>query len=106
MLPSSHLLEYEDPAGAARRIATEQLERADLAISEPHVVSDAYGRPDAEGRHWDLDFLFRARWPEGVPLAARPWKRLELVDPRTVVADGFARSHDDILRFAGLLPAA
>jgi len=106
MLPASHLLEYEGPSEAARRIATEQLERPDLPIPEPRVVSDAYARPDAPGRHWDFHFLYRTTWPAGAPLRARPWTGLEFVDPRAVPASEFARSHDDILRFAGLLPSA
>jgi len=103
MLPSSHLLEYEGPSAAARRIADEQLGLPSLAFPEPHVVSDPYGRPGGAGSHWDLDFLFRAKWPEGAPVAARAWKRLEFVDPGPVPRSGFARSHDDILRFAGFL---
>jgi ADP-ribose pyrophosphatase YjhB (NUDIX family) len=105
MLPSSHLMEYEGPSAAARRIADEQLGIRDLAVPEPHVVSDSYGRPGAPGSHWDLDFLFRAAWPEGVPVAGSAWKRLEFVDPGPVPRSAFARSHDDILRFAGFLPA-
>jgi hypothetical protein len=105
MLPSSHLIEYEGPSEAARRIASEQLERPDLALDAPHVVSDPYARPEGGGQHWDIDFLFRATWPAAIPLKAGPWKRLEFVDPGTVPRTGFARSHDDILRFAGLLPA-
>ncbi|MCI4369922.1 MAG: hypothetical protein L3J81_01170, partial [Thermoplasmata archaeon] len=84
MLPASHFLEYESPAEAGRRIASEQLERTDLVLDTPHVVSDPYSRPDATGQHWDLDFLFRGRWPAGVPLKAGPWVELAFVDPTTV----------------------
>jgi hypothetical protein len=101
MLPSCHLLEYESPDAAARRVAEEQLERRDLDLSGPQVVSDAYGRPSADGKHWDLDFLYRATWPRGVPLAARPWSRLAFEDPRGLPKARYARAHDDVLRFAG-----
>lgn len=100
MLPSCHLMEYESPEAAALRIAIEQLERPDLEITGPLVVSEAYGRPGAESRHWDLHFLFGANWPSEVPLAARPWKHLAFEDPRTVPRERYARSHDDIVRMA------
>jgi hypothetical protein len=103
MLPSSHLLEFEGPNEAARRIVTEQLERPDLPLDPPEVVSDVYRRPGATAPHWDLDFLVRTRWPEGVPLAARPWRDLEFVDPARLSPSDVARSHDDVLRFAGWL---
>ncbi|HKV90131.1 MAG TPA: hypothetical protein VJQ43_02920 [Thermoplasmata archaeon] len=101
MLPSSHLLEYESPAEAAARIAREQLGRPDLVLRGPEVVSDAYGRPGASDRHWDLDFLFRSEWPGEVPLRAAPWARLAFLDPRQTPSAEFGRAHDDILRFAG-----
>jgi hypothetical protein len=101
MLPSCHLLEYESPDSAARRIAHEQLERPDLELSGPQVVSEAYGRPGGDGQHWDLHFLYRAAWPRGVALSARLWSRLAFEDPRGVPLDRYARSHGDIVRFAG-----
>ncbi|MCI4329879.1 MAG: hypothetical protein L3J80_03290 [Thermoplasmata archaeon] len=100
MLPSCHLVEYEAPEAAAARIAVEQLERSDLEITGPLVVSEAYGRPGAAEQHWDLHFLFGTTWPAGVPLAARPWKQIGFLDPRTVPRDRYARSHDDIVRLA------
>jgi hypothetical protein len=48
MLPSSHLVEYESPDAAARRIAYEQLGRTDLVLTGPHVISDSYARPGSE----------------------------------------------------------
>ncbi|MCI4325386.1 MAG: hypothetical protein L3K00_05865 [Thermoplasmata archaeon] len=101
MLPSCHLVEYESPDAAARRVEDEQLGRTDLVLSGPQVVSDAYGRPDATGQHWDLHFLYRTTWPRGVPLAAPAWKRLTFEDPRSLPRERYARAHDDIVRFAG-----
>jgi hypothetical protein len=101
MLPSCHLMEYESPDAAARRIVGEQLERTDLVLAGPQVISDAYGRPGGPGQHWDLDFLYRTTWPRGVPLSARPWSRLTFEDPRSLPRERYARSHDDIVRFAG-----
>jgi hypothetical protein len=101
MLPSSHLMASESPDAAARRIAAEQLERTDLDLSGPQVVSDSYARPNGEGEHWDLHFLYRATWPRGVPLAARPWSRLAFEDPRGLPRARYARAHGDIVRFAG-----
>ena len=105
MLPSSHLQTYEAPDAAAQRIVREQLELPDLVLTGPTVVSDDYARPGAPDRHWDLDFLYRATWPRGRPVGAAPWNRLEFVDPRTVPAARFTRSHEDILRFAGFATA-
>ncbi|MCI4321504.1 MAG: hypothetical protein L3K18_00510 [Thermoplasmata archaeon] len=105
MLPSSHLIEYESPQEGAARIASEQLGLVDLPLAGPEVVSDAYGRPGAPDRHWDLDFLFRANWPAGRPLSSPNWSRLEFADPQTLLRARFGRAHDDILRFAGFATA-
>jgi hypothetical protein len=101
MLPSSHLIEYESPQEAAARIAGEQLGLVDLPLAGPEVVSDAYGRPDAPDRHWDLDFLFRANWPAARTPSSPNWSHLEFADPTKLRRERFARAHDDILRFAG-----
>jgi ADP-ribose pyrophosphatase YjhB (NUDIX family) len=101
MLPSSHLLEYESPHEAAQRIAREQLGLPAFRAPEPRVVSEAYGRPDQPGRHWDLHFLFQSAWPAGTSAPASPWRRAEFLDPRTVPVAEFARSHEDILELAG-----
>ncbi|HEV2316824.1 MAG TPA: hypothetical protein VGV89_04535 [Thermoplasmata archaeon] len=103
MLPSSHLLEYEEPAAAAHRIAAEQLERPDLTLAGPEVRSEAYRR---EGRddpdlHWDLHFLFRGEWPEGKLVRARPWSELRFFDMGHLPPEGVARGGRDILELAG-----
>jgi hypothetical protein len=101
MLPSCHLMEYESPAGAAVRIGREQLGLGDIVWPAPTIVSDAYARPEQPGLHWDLDFLFRAPWPPSVSLPESPWRRLAFHDPRVLPRAEFARSHQDILGFAG-----
>src|SRR5579862_4430146 len=42
MLPSSHLILYESPHDAARRILHEQLNLDEIELSEPKVVSEVY----------------------------------------------------------------
>lgn len=105
MLPSSHLLLREAPDAAAERIRRELTGLSARELTGPRVASDVYapGRHPTATRHWDLEFIYRttARPNELRPHAA--WSRLELVDPSSLGADEFARSHDDILRAAGAL---
>jgi hypothetical protein len=105
MLPSSHLLEYEEPVAAARRIAAEQLEVPELVIRGPEVRSEAYHRAEAgsEDLHWDLHFLFRAAWPEGRLLRSRPFRELRFFGRGSLPPEGIARGGEDILRLAGLV---
>src|SRR5437867_1930862 len=60
MLPSSHLIFRESPDDAARRIAREQLELPDLALTGPTVVSEVYTpkRFPGQAHHWDLNLVF------------------------------------------------
>jgi hypothetical protein len=106
MLPSSHLLEYEEPGAAAHRIAVEQLEIPELSLRGPDVRSEAYQREAAPSGalHWDLHFLFRAQWPKGRLLRARPFAELRFFDPEALPAEGIARGGADILALAGLGP--
>ncbi len=104
MLPASHLLLHESPDEAARRIAAEQLERRDLALSEPRIVSEVYTPkrfPDVV-RHWDLEFIFRGEWPSGVTPRAAAWTDLRFVDVPATPKSAMARSHEDVLASAGL----
>jgi hypothetical protein len=106
MLPSSQLLFFEGPEEAARRILREQLV-ADLPdLPPPRIVSEAYRRPNstATDPHWDLQFIYRARWPHAEPPRARPWKELVFVDVRTLSRAEIGRGHGDILELAGLPP--
>ena len=104
MLPSSHLMFRESPQEAARRIAREQLERPDLGLSGPQVVSEVYTpkRFPGTAEHWDLEFLFRGTLStEDMPHPAA-WKELAFVDLRRTTKAEIARSHEDILESAGL----
>lgn len=103
MLPSSHLILNEAPEAAARRIAAEQLERGDLAFSEPRVVSEVYTprRFPEIVRHWDLEFLFRGEWPGGAPPKTAAWTELAFVDLGETPKSAIARAHEDILESAG-----
>ncbi len=104
MIPSCHLLHLESPAEAAQRIAREQLELPSVPLGEPLVASESYPRlAGSPGPlHWDLSFLFRGEWPEGKPVRAAPWKALRFVDVARSSRAEIARSHADVLAFAGL----
>ncbi|MGI0150875.1 MAG: NUDIX domain-containing protein, partial [Thermoplasmata archaeon] len=83
MLPSSHLIEYEAPVEAARRVAREQLELPALPLRGPEVFSEAYHRPgtEPEEHHWDLHFVFRGDWPGGPSARAAPFRELRFFAP-------------------------
>ncbi|MGI0055492.1 MAG: hypothetical protein ACREBZ_07255 [Thermoplasmata archaeon] len=103
MLPSCHLRWFESPAGAARRVLIEQLGLERVDLSAPEIYSESYAprrHPD-RGTHWDLEFLFRGRAPDGWVPAHRAWKRLEFVRPATTPRVEFARAHDEVLELAG-----
>jgi hypothetical protein len=99
MLPSSHLLMFESPEGAARRIASEQLDLPTMPLDGPHVVSEAYDRGAGLDPHWDLHFLFEGAWPSGRSLVATAWDRLEFLDLEDDPRPPIARGHEDIVRF-------
>lgn len=103
MLPSSHLMRFESPDDAARRIALEQLELERPALEGPKVISEAYGRPGGapEQLHWDLGFVYRGLWPEGRAVRARPFRELRFLDPRAPADGEIGRGHADIVRLAG-----
>ncbi len=103
MLPSCHLLFFESPHDAARRIVREQLDLADVDVGEPQVYSEAYApaRQPAEHRHWDLDFLFRGELPGPEAPRHPAWRELRYVRPSEMSRRAFTRSHDDILELAG-----
>jgi ADP-ribose pyrophosphatase YjhB (NUDIX family) len=104
MLPSSHLIYRESPQEAARRIAREQLELADLTLSRPMVVSEVYTpkRFPGTAQHWDIEFLFRGELAaKDVPHPAA-WRELAFVDLRRTSKAEIARSHEDVIESAGL----
>lgn len=106
MLPSSHLIEYETPDEAARRIATEQLEIPTVRLLGPEVHSEAYARTGASAgeRHWDLHFLYRAEWPAGRALRAGPFRELRSFRPGELATMKLARGGSDILALATARP--
>jgi ADP-ribose pyrophosphatase YjhB (NUDIX family) len=98
ILPSSHLLLYESPHEAVRRISREQLglNWSDVKSPELLVFSEAYSVPT----HWDIEFVFKGEL-ESLPRSA-VWKELTFVDVSKAHDKDFARSHQDILTEVGL----
>lgn len=107
VLPATHLLLFEGPQEAARRIATEMLGRPTLNVGLPRVFSESYGRGEAGvDPHWDLQFVFSAPWTGPPPEEAKGalWKELRFVDVEKTPASSFGRGHGDVLALAGLAP--
>jgi len=104
MLPSSHLLIYESPQEAAKRILREQLE-IDMALSGPAVVSETYTpkRFPNLPRHWDIEFIFKGKMSEDNVPKPFAWSELAFVNLDTAKITEIARSHEDILLAAGLV---
>jgi 8-oxo-dGTP pyrophosphatase MutT (NUDIX family) len=103
MLPSSHLLVFESPDDAAKRVLREQLGVHGTPLQPPVVVSEAYARgPAGVDPHWDLHFIYRLSaqaQPPGIPSL---WERLEFVEPRRLEPSMLSRGHGDILDLAGV----
>ncbi|HMK84066.1 MAG TPA: hypothetical protein VK503_10140 [Candidatus Bathyarchaeia archaeon] len=104
MLPSSHLLVYESPKEAAKRILREQIEK-DLELSGPEVVSETYTPKRFPGlpRHWDVEFIFKAKISEDQIPKPFAWSKLAFVNLDYAKRNEIARSHEDILEYAGLV---
>ena len=103
MLPSSHLLVHESPQEAAKRIIREQLE-TDLRVSGPDVVSETYTPkrfPDLP-RHWDIEFIFKGKTSQDRITKPFAWSELAFVNLDSTNKTEIARSHEDILEYAGL----
>jgi ADP-ribose pyrophosphatase YjhB (NUDIX family) len=105
MLPSSHLILYESPQEAAKRILKEQLNIDEMQLSEPKVISEVYTpkRFSELDRHWDLEFIFRGELDSSQNAFSEAWIALEFLDLEKHRNEVIARSHEDILRFAGVL---
>lgn len=103
MLPSSHLLLYESPNDAARRIQREQLGiDENLELSGPTVFSEVYGAPRLEIKnHWDVEFVFTGEVKQNLPTEHEPWSALDFMDVRALKDSDYARNHQDILAEAG-----
>jgi ADP-ribose pyrophosphatase YjhB (NUDIX family) len=104
MLPSSHLILYESPQDAAKRIAREQLGLEKIELNEPKVVSEVYDNPRFPDRknHWDIEFIFTGRIdyePKNYPSV---WTELKLVDLKKVQRSSIVRAHDDIIQYSGV----
>ena len=106
MLPSCHLIFGESPDDAAKRIQREQLGiEKDLKFKEPKVFSDLYApKSNPSGpEHWDLGFIFRSELNNEDLEHSSAWSKLEFVDVHSAREKGeIARSHADILGYAGL----
>jgi len=106
MLPSSHLIVYESPQDAAKRILREQLGISAKDLHGPQVVSETYAlkRFPNLPRHWDIEFIFRGELSrENIPAKTNAWIDLNFVDLNVVKRSEIARSHEDILESSGLV---
>jgi len=105
MLPSSHLVVYESPHDAAKRILKEQLKLANLKLSEPAVVSETYvpKRFPNMLRHWDIEFIFKGQISRDDIPKPQAWTRLTFVNLDFTDKVEIARSHEDILESVGLV---
>lgn len=97
MLPSSHLILFETPEGAARRILREQLGIRNQALDGPMTFADTSG----SSNHWDLGFIFTGE-RETIP-SSTAWDELEFVDVTKLKRDEIVRSQLDVLAYAGKL---
>ena len=106
MLPSCQLLLFESPVDAARRILKEQLGSTPIPLDGPLVFSDPSERPGPAGRdpHWDLHFVYRARWSSPSAPRAPAWRRLEFVEVARTSRSEIARNQGDVLELVGLSP--
>jgi ADP-ribose pyrophosphatase YjhB (NUDIX family) len=99
-LPSSHLMLFESPQDASKRILKEQLEMENLELAEPVLFSDVRAlkrAPDA--KHWDLDFIFRGKTtPEEIPRNPKAWKELAFVDFDKAPKGQITQLHLDVIK--------
>ena len=94
MLPSSHLMLYETPEGAARRILREQLNVKGMKLSGPLTFVDTSGVEN----HWDFGFIFLGE-RDSLPRNGA-WRELAFVQPKEVSKD-VVRGQLDVLTYAG-----
>lgn len=102
MLPSSHLMLYESPQEAARRILKEQLGMT-VDLKGPTVVAEVGTPrrfPDLRN-HWDFEFIFQGDAKGREPPSHKAWKELRYVDLGRTPRREITRSHDDVLVNAG-----
>jgi ADP-ribose pyrophosphatase YjhB (NUDIX family) len=103
MLPSSHLILLESPQEAAKRVLREQLATEEVKLTGPIVVSETYGRKQGPPSvdHWDIHFIFKA-FMRGEFSKPAAWTDLRFVDLSRIRREEIVRSHEDILKYAGL----
>jgi len=103
MIPSCHLLWFESPLDAARRVVREQLGPLEIDLTGPEVFSERYRprRHPERGEHWDLEFLYRGTAPPAWTPAHPAWKELRWANPSKTPRSEFTRSHDEVLELAG-----
>ncbi|HVC26738.1 MAG TPA: NUDIX hydrolase [Nitrososphaerales archaeon] len=97
MLPSSHLILFETPEGAARRMLREQLGIRNQTLDRPLTFADTSGTSN----HWDLGFIFTGERETAPSTAA--WDELRFVDVTKLKRDEVVRSQLDVLAYAGKL---
>ncbi|MCL5068865.1 MAG: NUDIX hydrolase [Thaumarchaeota archaeon] len=98
MLPSSHLLLYESPKDAARRVLKEQLGLDAQPLEGPFVYSEVYDAPKYEIKnHWDMEFVFTGKVSSNNELTHPAWSELKFLNVAKLPESEFARSHQDIL---------
>ena len=103
MLPSSHLMLYENPKDAAKRILNEQLSLDEDAVQGPQIFSEVYDAPKYEIKnHWDMEFVFTKQVKQIERVNHPAWSELQFIDVRNLKDGEFARNHQDILGEIGL----
>lgn len=95
MLPSSHLILYETPEGAARRILREQLNIRDMKLEGPLTFVDTSGTEN----HWDIGFIYTGL--RDSPPRSPAWRDLRFLRPSELRGDEVVRSQIDVLAYAG-----
>ena len=101
MLPSSHLLLFESPQDAAKRVLREQLRMKydELRSTVLQAFSEAYSKP----RHWDLEFILQGEIKGELSRGSHSaWNELKFLDVSKMKDSEFARSHQDILAEVGV----
>jgi len=103
MLPSSHLLFFESPNEAADRIAREQLGVQLPGLTGPRTFSETEDRPGPDrDPHWDLHFVFEARWPSARFPPSPTFAELAFVDVGRTPRAEIARGQADVLALVGV----
>ena len=103
MLPSSHLMLFENPKAAAKRVLNEQLGLDAQGIQGPQVFSEVYDAPKYEIKnHWDMEFVFTKQIENTERIGHPAWTELQFLDVRNLQDKEFARNHQDILAEVGL----